>query len=191
MFEEKEEQTATCWLKEAQKGYMRIAILILLSKKSSHGYEIMKETGDRTEGFWKPTAGGIYPILKDLEKSGYIEGKWGFEKNRRRKSYSITETGRLILKRVLIKQNQIAESMKVLFEEFARDVLNLETKGLPIPKILTPFSAFLEKEKPSVTTEDLKRKRKHIENAIEMLRSELESINKTLNKDETAKDVRV
>ncbi|MCK5628060.1 PadR family transcriptional regulator [Candidatus Bathyarchaeota archaeon] len=139
MFEEKEEQTATCWLKEAQKGYMRIAILILLSKKSSHGYEIMKETGDRTEGFWKPTAGGIYPILKDLEKSGYIEGKWGFEKNRRRKSYSITETGRLILKRVLIKQNQIAESMKVLFEEFARDVLNLETKGLPIPKILTPF----------------------------------------------------
>jgi len=191
MFEEKEEQTATCWLKEAQKGYMRIAILILLSNKSSHGYEIMKETGDRTEGFWKPTAGGIYPILKDLEKSGYIEGKWGFEKNRRRKSYSITETGRLILKRVLIKQNQIAESMKVLFEEFARDVLNLETKGLPIPKILTPFSAFLEKEKPSVTTEDLKRKRKHIENAIEMLRSELKSINKTLNKDETAKDVRV
>jgi PAS domain S-box-containing protein len=28
---------------EAQKGYIRIGVLILLNKKPSHGYEIMKE----------------------------------------------------------------------------------------------------------------------------------------------------
>ena len=40
---EKDEKVASKWLKEAQKGYMRIALLILLSKKSYHGYEMMKE----------------------------------------------------------------------------------------------------------------------------------------------------
>jgi DNA-binding PadR family transcriptional regulator len=38
-----EEATASNWLKETQKGYIRIATLALLSKKPHHGYEIMKE----------------------------------------------------------------------------------------------------------------------------------------------------
>ena len=40
---EKEEKTTANWIKEAQKGYIRMGVLILLNKKPSHGYEIMKE----------------------------------------------------------------------------------------------------------------------------------------------------
>ena len=36
------EEKAATWLKETQKGYIRIAVLILLNKKPHHGYEIMK-----------------------------------------------------------------------------------------------------------------------------------------------------
>ena len=75
-----EERIVTKWIKESQKGYMRIAFLILLNKKPYHGYEMMKEVRDRTEGFWNPTAGGVYPILQSLEKSGYIKGEWSSEK---------------------------------------------------------------------------------------------------------------
>jgi DNA-binding PadR family transcriptional regulator len=46
-----DETTAGHWLKEAQEGYMRIAALILLSKKPYHGYEIMGEIKERTMGF--------------------------------------------------------------------------------------------------------------------------------------------
>ena len=67
MASEIEEKTTTIWLKEAQKGYIRIGVLILLNKKPSHGYEIMKEINSRSKGFWQPTAGGVYPILRDLE----------------------------------------------------------------------------------------------------------------------------
>ena len=56
MHPEHEEKTVAKWLKESQKGYMRIVFLILLSKKPCHGYEMMKEVRDRTEGFWRPTA---------------------------------------------------------------------------------------------------------------------------------------
>jgi DNA-binding PadR family transcriptional regulator len=83
-----EEIAASNWLKETQKGYIRIATLILLSKKPHHGYEIMKEIRIRTKGFWKPTAGGMYPILKDLQKSGYIQGEWDKKTKRKKKKRS-------------------------------------------------------------------------------------------------------
>ncbi len=182
MFSEEDEKTAANWLKETQKGYMRIAVLILLNKKRHHGYEIMKEIKDRTKGFWRPTPGGIYPILQSLEKTGYIEGGWFVQKNRKRKIYKITKAGRLILKRALVKQSQIANNMSTLFEEFARDVLNVETKSLPMPRMPTPFSIFLEdqNEKYKNSPKALERRRSNIKHMINALQSELQVINRRL-----------
>jgi len=178
MHPEHEEKTAAKWLKESQKGYMRIALLILLSKKPCHGYVMMKEVEDRTEGFWKPTAGGVYPILQSLEKAGYINGEWSPQK-RKRKIYHITESGKLILDRALLKHSQIAESMNALFEEYARVVLDLDPKALPMPRIPNPFSPFLEKE-PKNRLEALELKRNRIQHMIEMLQSELQTVDTTL-----------
>jgi len=173
-----EEIIATQWIKESQKGYMRIAFLILLSRKPYHGYEMMKEVEDRTEGFWKPTAGGVYPILQSLEQAGYIQGEWGPQK-RKRKIYHITESGKLILDRALLKHSQIAESMNNLFEEYARNVLDLDPKVLTMPQVPNPFSPFLEKEqKNSLETIELKRNR--IQHMIKILQRNLEKIDQSL-----------
>jgi DNA-binding PadR family transcriptional regulator len=173
-----EEKTASKWLKESQKGYMRIAFLILLNKKPCHGYEMMKDVEDRTAGFWKPTAGGVYPILQSLEQAGYIKGKWGSEK-RKRKIYHITESGKNILDRALLKHSQIADNMNSLFEDYARTVLDLETKALPMPRIPNPFSPFLEKE-PKSRNEALEMKRKRILHMVNMLQEELKQVDKRL-----------
>jgi len=178
MHPEHEEKTAAKWLKESQKGYMRIAFLILLSKKAGHGYEMMKEVEDKTEGFWKPTAGGVYPTLQSLEQAGYIVGKWGPQK-RKRKIYHITESGKLILDRALLKHSQIAESMNSLFEEYARAVLDLDPKALPMPRMPNPFLPFLEKE-PKNRLEALELKRNRIQHMIEMLQSELQTVDDRL-----------
>ncbi|MEJ2241811.1 MAG: PadR family transcriptional regulator [Candidatus Bathyarchaeota archaeon] len=180
MYSKQEEKTATKWIKESQKGYMRIAFLILLSKKPCHGYEMMKEVRERTEGFWKPTAGGVYPILQSLEKAGYIEGEWSPQK-RKRKIYKITESGKLILDRALLKQNQIAESMNTLFKEYARDVLGLESKDMKIPKIPNPFSPFLHEESKNMI-ESLEIKNNQIQHMIKMLENEHQKIVKKLSK---------
>jgi len=174
MHPEHEEKTAAKWLKESQKGYMRIALLILLSKKPCHGYEMMKRVEDRTEGFWKPTAGGVYPILQSLEKAGYIKGKWGPQK-RKRKIYHLTESGKLILDRALLKHSQIAESMNTLFEEYAQAVLDLDPKAVTIPRMPNPFSIFLEKE-PKSRLEALEMKRNRIQHMIKMLQNELQTV---------------
>ena len=40
-----------------------------------HGYEMIKEIEERTQGAWTPSAGSIYPTLQLLEDEGLIRGE--------------------------------------------------------------------------------------------------------------------
>src|SRR5665648_37560 len=174
MASETEDKTTANWLKEAQKGYIRMGVLILLNKKPSHGYEIMKEINSRTKGFWQPTPGGVYPILRDLEKSEYITGEWQTQKNRHLKVYKITQSGDAILRRAILKQTEIFDNISSLFHEFAREVLNVETTNIPIPP--SPFSPFLEENVGSQTLVHLEHQRKHAVETIKSMRERLKQI---------------
>jgi DNA-binding PadR family transcriptional regulator len=166
-----QDQTTQNWMKEAQKGYIRLGVLMLLSKKPAHGYDIMKEIKCRTKGFWQPTAGGVYPILNNLEKSDYIKGHWETQKNRRIKVYTITQPGQAILKQSLLKQSEIFKNINNLFAEFAREVLQVEDPNIPVPP--SPFTAFLEDHKCEVTLPQLQQQRKHLTDHIKGMRKQL------------------
>ena len=56
-----------------ERGDVRAAILLLLAEKPRHGYEIITEIGDRSEGAWQPSPGSIYPVLKRLAREGLLE----------------------------------------------------------------------------------------------------------------------
>lgn len=177
-----EEVAASNWLKETQKGYIRIAMLILLSKKPHHGYEIMKEIKERTRGFWKPTAGGIYPILKDLQESGYIQGEWDAKTRRRKKIYVITEAGRTVLRRAIAKENQLAATMRNLFEEYMKGVLEVDTQPDLTLRMPLPLSDLLREtdEKEEDTIRRLEEQRGQIQGAIRQLQKKLGAIKKRL-----------
>jgi DNA-binding PadR family transcriptional regulator len=174
------EEKATGWLKETQKGYIRIAILILLNKKPHHGYEMMKAVESRTSGFWRPTAGGIYPILQDLEKSGYIKGEWDCETKRKRKIYAITPEGKTVLEHTLAKENQLINTITDLLKEYMKDVFAVEVNKEHLPK--PPFALFLEEGrcKPQDTKKVLESKRSHLEDMIKRMQEDLAQINKQL-----------
>ena len=178
-----EETAASNWLKETQKGYIRIATLILLSKKPYHGYEIMKEIKERTRGFWKPTAGGIYPILKDLQKSGYIQGEWETKTKRRKKIYVITQAGRAVLKRAIAKENQLAATMRTLFEEYMKGVLEVDTQPDMTLKIPLPLSELLREtdETEEDTLRRLEEQRRQIQDMIKQLQKKLRTTKKRIN----------
>jgi DNA-binding PadR family transcriptional regulator len=147
----------------------------------------MKEIKERTKGFWTPTAGGVYPILRSLEKSGYIAGEWTTKRNRQIKTYCITESGKQILSRALLKQSEIATSMNSLFQEFFRDVLNVEASDFPFSAMASPFSAFLEEEnqQPEETRKQLLHKRDHLKSIVGTLQEELERLEKRLKNSTT------
>jgi DNA-binding PadR family transcriptional regulator len=54
-----------------------------------HGYEMIKEIEERTQGTWTPSAGSIYPMLQLLEEEGLIQGQESDGKRR----FTLTETG--------------------------------------------------------------------------------------------------
>jgi DNA-binding PadR family transcriptional regulator len=177
-----EEIAASNWLRETQKGYIRIATLTLLSKKPHHGYEIMKEIKERTRGFWKPTAGGMYPILKDLQNSGYIQGEWDAKTRRRKRIYKITESGRAVLRRALAKENQLADTMRNLFEEYMKGVLEVDTQPDPALSMPRPLAELLKEtdEKEEDTVRRLEEQRRQIQGMIKQLQKKLQTIKKRL-----------
>jgi len=54
-----------------------------------HGYEMIKEIEQRTEGAWTPSAGSIYPTLQMLEDEGLVRGEESDGKRR----FTLTESG--------------------------------------------------------------------------------------------------
>jgi DNA-binding PadR family transcriptional regulator len=179
-----DEIAASNWLKETQKGYIRIATLILLNKKPHHGYEIMKEIKERTRGFWKPTAGGIYPILKNLKESGYIKGEWDTKTKRRKRIYIITEAGKNVLKRAISKENQLAATMRGLFEEYMRSVLDVDMQLDQALKIPLPLSELLretdETEEDSIKR--LEERSSQMQDMIRKMKKKVRTINKRIHK---------
>jgi len=75
----------------ARRGDVRSAILALLNERPMHGYEIIGELSDRTEGLWRPSPGSIYPTLQLLEDEGLVVAQIDDSAGKRR--YNLTEEG--------------------------------------------------------------------------------------------------
>lgn len=96
------------------KGLLPIYILHILSIEPSNGNDISKKIGERTNGLWIPSTGGIYPLLKKFEKQGLVIGEWDDPKKKFQKIYRLTEDGKKDFekKKELLKP-RIEESLMV------------------------------------------------------------------------------
>lgn len=54
------------------RGDVRAAVLLLLAERSRHGYDIITELADRSDGRWRVSPGSVYPVLKRLTKEGLV-----------------------------------------------------------------------------------------------------------------------
>ena len=72
------------------RGDVRAAVLTLLAEQPMHGYQIIREIEERSDGAWKPSAGSVYPTLQLLTDEGLVAA----EESGGRKTYSLTESGR-------------------------------------------------------------------------------------------------
>ncbi|BCY09679.1 PadR family transcriptional regulator [Actinoplanes sp. L3-i22] len=76
---------------------LREAILVMLSERPMHGYEIMRELAERSAGTWHPGSGSVYPTLERLRRDGCVVAD---EVRRRRIRYTLTEAGETEARRV-------------------------------------------------------------------------------------------
>ncbi|MDA8397614.1 MAG: PadR family transcriptional regulator [Actinomycetota bacterium] len=67
-----------------------MAILTLVGEEPRHGYQIIQELSNRSNGMWQPSPGSIYPTLQALEDEGLLSS----ENIEGKRVYSLTEAGR-------------------------------------------------------------------------------------------------
>ena len=74
----------------AGRGDVRTAVLALLWEGPRHGYQMIQEIAERSEGAWKPSPGSIYPALSLLEDEGLIVADAATGK----RQFTLTDNGR-------------------------------------------------------------------------------------------------
>ena len=76
--------------RRARRGDVRAAALALLTERPMHGYEMIQELEDRTDGMWRPSPGAVYPALQLLEDQGLVvaDAEGG------KRLFALTESGR-------------------------------------------------------------------------------------------------
>jgi DNA-binding PadR family transcriptional regulator len=71
-------------------GDLRLVALYLIEQQPRHGYDLIKAIEEKSQGFYSPSPGIVYPALTFLEEAGYVTS--AVEGNK--KLYTITEEGR-------------------------------------------------------------------------------------------------
>ncbi|MFM0027940.1 PadR family transcriptional regulator [Paraburkholderia madseniana] len=101
---------------------LQLLLLSMINAQPSHGYELIKALETRSNGFYSPSPGMVYPALTYLEELGYVTVQ--LEGNRKR--YELSEAGReyLAINRdrvelMLAKLSHIARKMDSVRRAFA------------------------------------------------------------------------
>jgi DNA-binding PadR family transcriptional regulator len=115
-------------------GDLRLIALALIAEQPRHGYEIIKVLEDKTEGWYAPSPGMVYPTLTYLEEMGYVTAQAEGAK----KLYTITDEGRAYLDEnrdfvdaVLERLSAAGEKISRMRRRFRGDEREHERNGLP------------------------------------------------------------
>jgi len=102
------------------RGFLRLYVLHRIAARPAHGYDLLQEIESRTEGVWRPGAGSIYPILKELVGRGYIRAESHKKTGKPQRVYHITAEGRALLQQsgeMLLKTGQNWGAMRSIIIE--------------------------------------------------------------------------
>nr|WP_087134898.1 PadR family transcriptional regulator [Caballeronia arationis] len=117
---------------------LQLLLLALLAEAPRHGYELIKALEDRSNGFYAPSPGMVYPALTYLEELGYATVE--LEGNRKR--YALSEAGRghLAANRervdlMLAKLKHFARKMDSVRRAFAGEEADDGSEGGWVPEL--------------------------------------------------------
>lgn len=84
-----------------------LLILVSLASKPQHGYALMRDIGDLSQGRVEVTTGTLYGALRRLLEDGWIERFDQEDTSREKQAYRLTATGRRHLEMELDRMKQV------------------------------------------------------------------------------------
>ncbi len=85
---------------------MKMYVIVLIHNRPKHGYEIIDELEKLTGK--KPSAGQIYPLLKKLQKKGYVE--IASKGKRQKKVYRLTQEGKKLFNSLMRRFSDLIDA---------------------------------------------------------------------------------
>ena len=102
-----------------------LLVLHYINDGPCYGNQLMERIRSLTEGVLQVNPNTMYPLLRDLEARGLIEGSWEHPDRRSRRYYAITEQGEAaydeLLADVLPFLGALARSLDGIFGEVYGD----------------------------------------------------------------------
>jgi DNA-binding PadR family transcriptional regulator len=104
-----------------RRDVLPLLVLHYIAQGPCYGNQLMERIAGLTEGVLSVNPNTMYPLLRDLEARGLIEGKWEHPDRRSRRYYSLTAVGRdeyeKLLEDVLPFLGALARSLEGIFAE--------------------------------------------------------------------------
>lgn len=88
-----------------------LLILHLVTREPAYGNRLIEEIERITQGAISVNPNTMYPLLREMEGQGLVEGRWELPDRRTRRYYSITHAGRREYKRLRTEVEPFLDSV--------------------------------------------------------------------------------
>jgi PadR family transcriptional regulator, regulatory protein PadR len=105
-----------------RREVLPLLVLHLISQGPSYGNQLMERIGGMTAGVLSVNPNTMYPLLRQLESRGLIEGQWEHPERRSRRYYTLTAEGTKEYGRLVEEVRPFLDSVKSSIDEIVREV---------------------------------------------------------------------
>jgi PadR family transcriptional regulator, regulatory protein PadR len=105
-----------------RREVLPLLVLHYIGAGPSYGNQLMERIAEVTAGVLSVNPNTMYPLLRQLESRGLIEGRWEHPERRTRRYYSITDEGRAEYKRLVEDVGPFLDSVRTSIDEIVREV---------------------------------------------------------------------
>jgi PadR family transcriptional regulator, regulatory protein PadR len=105
-----------------RREVLPLLVLHYISQGPSYGNQLMERIAEVTAGVLSVNPNTMYPLLRQLEGRGLIEGKWEHPERRSRRYYSITSEGRDEYDRLVREARPFLDSVARSIDDIVREV---------------------------------------------------------------------
>ena len=105
-----------------RREVLPLLVLHFIADGPSYGNQLIERIAEVTVGVLSVNPNTMYPLLRQLESRGLIDGRWEHPERRTRRYYSITEEGRSEYRRLVEEVRPFLDSVKSSIDEIVRVV---------------------------------------------------------------------
>jgi DNA-binding PadR family transcriptional regulator len=105
-----------------RREVLPLLVLHLISQGPSYGNQLMERIGGMTAGVLSVNPNTMYPLLRQMESRGLIEGQWEHPERRSRRYYKLTAQGEKEYERLVEEVRPFLDSVKSSIDEIVREV---------------------------------------------------------------------